>query len=91
MKIQESFLSFSPLSSSAALGHVLLHIYFPFSLTADPCATDNGGCNQTCTNSKGSPVCSCKGGFELADDKKGCNGENEHLQYMHRHVACTYN
>ena len=36
-------------------------------------------------------MCSCKDGYILADDGKGCNGENEHLQYMHRHVACTYN
>ena len=56
----------------------------------DECATDNGGCTHKCTNTKGSYECSCKDGYELADDKKGCNGKNEHIQYMHRHVTCTY-
>ena len=41
----------------------------------DECATDNGGCTHTCTNTEGSYVCSCKGGYELDDnDGKGCNG-----------------
>ena len=53
----------------------------------DECATDNGGCEQNCTNSKGSYECSCKDGYELDDDKKGCNGGNEHA-YLY--VLCMY-
>ena len=45
--------------------------------TADinECDTDNGGCNQTCTNTIGSFVCSCGLGYELNEDRLGCNGE----------------
>ena len=40
----------------------------------DECLTNNGGCAQTCTNSDGSFVCSCDGGYTLAVDERACNG-----------------
>ena len=41
------------------------------------CDTDNGGCAQTCTNKDGGADCSCKDGFTLNDDAKGCTDINE--------------
>ena len=41
----------------------------------DECLTDNGGCNQTCTNIQGSFECSCGDGFTLAADNFDCDGK----------------
>ena len=38
------------------------------------CLTDNGGCNQTCTNTQGSYVCSCIGQYTLDDNQHDCIG-----------------
>ena len=41
----------------------------------DECAEGTDGCVQTCTDTKGSYVCSCGVGYRLANDSHGCNGE----------------
>ncbi len=41
----------------------------------DECAEDNGGCNQTCTNSIGSYLCDCQSGYQLNQNRRGCDGE----------------
>ncbi|XP_078681184.1 uncharacterized protein LOC144916073 [Branchiostoma floridae x Branchiostoma belcheri] len=43
----------------------------------DECATDNGGCAQTCTNVPGSYTCSCPQGFVLIRDSHGCEDLDE--------------
>ncbi|XP_078701302.1 uncharacterized protein LOC144927629 isoform X3 [Branchiostoma floridae x Branchiostoma belcheri] len=43
----------------------------------DECATDNGGCAQTCTNVPGSYTCSCQPGFVLNADEHGCEDTDE--------------
>lgn len=35
---------------------------------------DHGGCEQRCVNTLGSYVCACDPGYELAADKKTCEG-----------------
>ena len=45
----------------------------PFLLIAvDHCATNNGGCEVTCTSSQDGPVCGCFAGFKLKSDGKNC-------------------
>ena len=44
-------------------------------IDTDECLTDNGGCNQTCTNTLGSFECSCDTGFTLAADNLNCEGK----------------
>ena len=39
------------------------------------CSTNNGGCAQDCANTQGSFSCSCRNGFQLASDGRGCNGK----------------
>ena len=39
------------------------------------CNTANGGCNQICTNTIGSFLCSCNTGYELDSDQRTCVGE----------------
>ena len=41
----------------------------------DECLTDNGGCNQTCTNTEGLFECSCGTGYILATDNLNCDGK----------------
>ena len=41
----------------------------------DECLTNNGGCNQTCTNSEGSFECSCRTGYRIEADNFGCEGK----------------
>ena len=43
----------------------------------DECATDNGGCEHTCTNMEGSFGCSCPAGYSLTVDGFNCSGKNE--------------
>lgn len=43
----------------------------------DECSVNNGGCAQTCTNTEGSYVCSCDGGYKLQNDGHGCEDVNE--------------
>ena len=39
------------------------------------CLSNNGGCDQTCTNSIGSYSCSCNIGFVLAPNEHSCYGK----------------
>ena len=38
------------------------------------CHMNNAGCEQICSNSKGSFNCDCRAGFKLKADKMGCEG-----------------
>ena len=40
------------------------------------CDTNNGGCNQMCTNTGGSFECSCGVGYVLANDDLNCAGKH---------------
>lgn len=43
-----------------------------FPSDVDECASDNGGCEQTCTNLQGSFQCGCVSGFTLGIDEVSC-------------------
>ena len=45
-----------------------------FYIDIDECTTANGGCNHACHNTNGSYYCTCREGFFLAEDQKGCEG-----------------
>ena len=45
----------------------------------DECQINNGGCNQTCTNTYGSFQCSCGLGYILATDSLDCDGKHSIL------------
>ena len=46
-------------------------------LDIDECADNTDGCDQTCTNTMGSFVCSCDSGFTLSSDGRTCIENNE--------------
>lgn len=49
---------------------------FPPSLEVDECSRpNNGGCEQRCVNTLGSYKCACDPGYELAPDRRRCEGE----------------
>ena len=58
-----------------------------FFLDTDECSVNNGGCNQTCTNSQGSFKCSCGDGFNLASDKRMCIGMKIIFRPVHGTVS----
>lgn len=44
----------------------------------DECSKpDNGRCEQRCVNTLGSYKCACDPGYELAADKRSCEGKYE--------------
>jgi len=45
----------------------------PQPLPIDPCESNNGFCEQTCTNYMGQPYCSCMTGFVLSVDQRSCD------------------
>jgi len=46
----------------------------------DECATANGWCEQSCTNTEGSWSCGCNDGYVLAEDQMRCADINECLE-----------
>ena len=50
----------------------IMWFFFP---DINECLTNNGGCEQVCTNTEGSFVCSCNSGFILNSDNFTCNGK----------------
>ena len=61
---------------------VLIAIYFVFTqiflhscTDINECSTNNGGCAHSCVNTQGSFTCSCRSGFQLASDGRGCDGK----------------
>ena len=48
-------------------------------LDIDECSMNNGGCDQMCTNTNGSYVCSCDDGYTLNDDGLTCDGIIMHI------------
>ena len=49
-------------------------IWVPFA-DVDECLTNNGGCEQVCTNTDGSFSCSCDSGYSLDSNLLNCSGE----------------
>ncbi|KAI8488057.1 carbohydrate binding [Branchiostoma belcheri] len=47
------------------------------SFNTDECASSNGGCEQTCTNTPGGFLCSCQHGYTLNRDGLTCDDVNE--------------
>lgn len=57
----------------------------------DECAKpDNGGCEQRCVNTLGSFKCACDPGYELAPDKKSCEGNCVSLSLSEFMFACVF-
>ena len=54
---------------------LIIIMYFLF-LTAlvNECVDENGGCQQMCSDTAASYVCSCHNGFSLATNEHSCNG-----------------
>ena len=48
-------------------------VYFP-SIDINECEEGLDGCDQMCTNTNGSFVCSCRPEFVLQSDQRTCNG-----------------
>ena len=49
-------------------------VYLYHIIDINECATNNGGCAQTCNNTVGSYQCSCGTGYTLNSDGHACDG-----------------
>ena len=63
----------SPSFYNPGYNHVM-YLYTTI-LDINECATLNGNCSQTCTNTIGSYYCSCSTGYILGGNNMTCNGE----------------
>ena len=50
-------------------------------LDIDECAEGIDSCDQTCTNTLGSYLCSCGSGYRLASNGRTCNGKFKAFNY----------
>ena len=63
----------------------------PTYIDINECASDNGGCDHTCTNTKGSYYCTCKSGYELHSDEHSCNGRLCYFQWINSAMTSMLN
>ncbi len=61
---------------------VWVHAINIFLLDVNECIIDNGGCEQSCTNSEGNFNCSCNSGYELDSNGFNCSGN-----YAEKHTS----
>ena len=52
------------------------------SLDINECSISNGGCEEICTNTNGSFICSCHQGYMLRGDKRTCRGINNRYCFI---------
>jgi len=60
-------------------------MYCIFYTDVDECDID-GACDQNCTNTNGSFICSCDDGYTLDSDGRTCNGNLYIYIYIHLHT-----
>ena len=58
------------------IDYIILLIFI--SIDIIECNTNNGGCEQNCINQAGTYHCTCNEGFDLSNDKHGCDGIYKH-------------
>ena len=51
------------------------------------CTENSDGCAQICVNTAGSYYCSCRSGYRLASNRRGCTDINECAEGTH---GCTH-
>lgn len=62
-----------------------------FSVEVDECSRpDKGQCVQMCINTLGSYRCACDPGYELAMDRRSCEGEGNTKRTQNTHITHTY-
>ena len=59
-------------------------------LDIDECSINNEGCDQVCTNTNGSYMCSCNDGYMLNDDGLTCDGIIMHISNFFRLFLSRY-
>ena len=68
-----------------------MHMGLPFTyLDIDECDDNNGDCAHICTNNIGSYICSCRTGYDLADDARDCIGNPLLNLFIHVLTALNF-
>ena len=58
-------------------------------ISANPCDTANGGCEQECMNNNGSVACTCTTGILNSDGKK-CDPGRLHQYILYKTIYFTH-
>ena len=53
-----------------------MYIHMHYGTDRDECALGISGCNQNCTNTNGSYMCSCRLGYQISLNNRICVGES---------------
>ena len=56
----------------------------------DECAQGISGCNQICTNTIGSYVCSCYYGYQIAQNNRTCTGKNTLINHAEQYPYAIF-
>ncbi len=56
-----------------------MYYVLTLSIDIDECATNNGGCEQNCTNTEGSFNCFCDSRYSLDNNSLNCSGEYKYI------------
>ncbi|VDI64211.1 Hypothetical predicted protein [Mytilus galloprovincialis] len=66
-----------------------LHVFVLYGKDVDECASNNGGCDQICKNYHAVFRCECYQGFEINENGKSCNDNNECLSSNKCSQSCN--
>ena len=58
-----------------APNYLCLDLQYVLFLDINECFSNNGNCSQTCNNTIGNYLCSCKSGYVLDGDNVTCKGK----------------
>ena len=70
------------------MNSLFIHLLSTSLTDINECNSNNGGCDQTCTNHIGTYNCTCSNGYTLGNDAHGCNGKIFVLILLLSGVVC---
>ena len=67
-----------------------IHRIYIHDVDINECTELTHSCDHNCNNTEGSYTCSCRDGYLLDGDGRGCTGKRSHTYYNHTIYIRTY-